>query len=187
MGRWEPDAAGRLRTAATDLYLERGFDQTTVADIADRAGLTARTFFRYFADKREVLFGGSQHLQDAMVGALAVAPPDASAMTAVAAALDAAGEMLTDREFSRRRSEVINANPELRERELIKLASIAAALADGLRKRGVSEREANLAGQTAVAIFHAGFQQWVTGDEDTDLASVLREELAHLGALTQQQ
>ena len=74
VGRWEPDAAGRLRAAAMDLYVERGYEQTTVADIADRAGVTARTFFRHFADKREVLFAGSAQLQEHMVAALTAAP-----------------------------------------------------------------------------------------------------------------
>jgi AcrR family transcriptional regulator len=184
MGRWEPDAAGRLRAAAMDLYLEQGFEKTTVAEIAERAGVTARTFFRYFADKREVLFGGSPQLQQLMVDALVNSPESATPMEAVAAALVASGEMLTDREFSRRRYDVISAHPDLRERELIKLASMAAALADGLRKRGVPDRDANLAGQTAVAVFHVAFERWATGSEDVGLADVMRDELAHLTTLT---
>ena len=122
-----------------ELYVENGFEQTTVADIAERAGLTARTFFRYFSDKREVLFGGSAVLQDNMVDALESAP-SASPMQAVAAALNAAAEMLgQDREFSRQRQAVVVANAELRERELIKMSALAAALADGLRHRGVAD------------------------------------------------
>src|ERR1700742_580470 len=102
MGRWEPGASSRLRTAALELYFERGFEQTTVAEIAERARLTGRTFFRYFADKREVLFAGSSDLQAAMVAALAGAPIGATPMAAVATALDAAAQMLGDRrEFSR--------------------------------------------------------------------------------------
>src|SRR4029079_1866739 len=94
MGRWEPGAADRLRRAALDLYVERGFDQTTVAEIAQRAGLTARTFFRYFADKREVLFAGSAALQEQLVQALESAPDAATPMQAVSAALDAAAALL---------------------------------------------------------------------------------------------
>src|SRR6202042_225379 len=97
MGRWEPNASGRLRQAAMELYVERGYEQTTVNDIAERAGLTARTFFRYFADKREVLFEGSRALQEQMVDALEGAPDSASPMGAVAAALDAAATMLGQR------------------------------------------------------------------------------------------
>src|SRR3954463_6534044 len=102
MGRWEPDAAGRLRGAAMELFVERGYDQTTVAEIADRAGLTARTFFRHFADKREVLFAGSGDLVDGLGHALAEAPDTATPMEVVAVALDAAAEFLGgDREHSR--------------------------------------------------------------------------------------
>src|SRR3954453_15490492 len=114
MGRWEPNASGRLREAAMALYVERGFEQTTVADIADRAGLTARTFFRYFTDKREVLFGGSVSLQDHLVAAMGNLPDSASPMQAVAAALDAAAAALGEhRDFSRQRQSVISANAEL--------------------------------------------------------------------------
>src|ERR1700710_2303617 len=117
MGRWEPDASGRLREAAMELYLERGYEQTTVADIADRAGLTARTFFRYFADKREVLFEGSVLLKDGMVKSLEDAPASASPMGAVSAALDAAAFMLgKNREFPSQRQVIISAHSELLER-----------------------------------------------------------------------
>src|SRR6478752_5958714 len=108
MARWEPDARGRLRAAAMDLYTERGFEQTTVADIAERAGLTSRTFFRYFADKREVLFAGSQELEREMLEAL---PEGAEPMEAVAAALDAAGRRLGGhRDHSRARQTVIESS-----------------------------------------------------------------------------
>src|SRR3954447_24119140 len=90
MGRWEPGAAGRLREAALELYVAHGYEQTTVAEIAERAGVTARTFFRHFADKREVLFAGSEALQEGMAAAVATAPADAGPLEAVAAALDSA-------------------------------------------------------------------------------------------------
>ena len=91
MGRWEPNARGRLEQAAMELFIERGFEQTTVAEIAERAGLTERTFFRHFADKREVLFWGQGALQDLLVSAVAGAPDSAAPIDAVAAALEAAG------------------------------------------------------------------------------------------------
>src|SRR5215471_10538140 len=97
MGRWEPNARGRLEQAALELYVERGFEQTTVAAIARRAGLTERTFFRHFADKREVLFGGARSLQELMVGAVASTPATASPMEAIAAALEAAGSIFQER------------------------------------------------------------------------------------------
>jgi AcrR family transcriptional regulator len=185
MGRWEPDASGRLRLAAMELYVERGFDQTTVAEIADRAGLTARTFFRYFADKREVLFGGSEALQDAMVEALDRAPADATPMQAVTAALDASAEMLGSRhDFSRQRHAVIAAHAELRERELIKMASLATALSEGLRRRGVIEPDASLAAEAGIAVMRVAFARWVTDPVDRDLAQVIHESLGHLSTVT---
>ena len=131
MGRWEPDARGRLEQAALELYGERGFEQTTVAEIAERAGLTERTFFRHFADKREVLFAGADALQELLVDTVADAPASAAPIDAAAAGLEAAGALLQERrELARQRQAIIAANAELQERELIKLASLAAALAD---------------------------------------------------------
>src|SRR5579871_2964583 len=127
MARWEPDSRGRLRRAALELYGERGFEQTTVAEIAARAGLTERTFFRQFADKREVLFAGSEALEQRLVEAVAEAPDPLSPIAAVARGLEAVGAALPARELARARQEVIAANAELRERELAKLASLAAA------------------------------------------------------------
>ena len=184
MGRWEPNASGRLREAALELYLERGFDQTTVADIAARAGLTARTFFRYFADKREVLFAGSMSLQDQLLAAVADAPSSASAMDAVAAGLDAVAEMLPERDYAQRRRAVITANPELQERELIKMATLSAALAGGLRCRGIPDPSASLAAEAGIAVFRVAFDRWVTGEDERDLAAVMRTSLDDLKALT---
>ncbi|GAA0912458.1 TetR family transcriptional regulator [Virgisporangium aurantiacum] len=170
MGRWEPDAGGRLREAALDLYVERGYEQTTVAEIAQRAGLTARTFFRHFADKREVLFANSSALTERLVGALAAAPLTASPMEAVAAALDAAAEILgQNHAFSSRRQGVIEANAELRERELIKLATLADALAD-----------ASLAAQAGIVVMRVAFERWVAGPGDGDLAAAMRRSLERL-------
>jgi AcrR family transcriptional regulator len=136
MTRWEPDARGRLAQAALELYGERGFEQTTVAEIAKRAGLTERTFFRHFADKREVLFVGADDLQELLARTVADAPDSAAPIDAVAAGLLAAAALLQERQaFSRQRQALIAANPELQERELIKLATLASALADTLRRR----------------------------------------------------
>src|ERR671937_1899466 len=135
MARWEPDARGRLEQAALALYAEHGFENTTVAEIAERAGLTERTFFRHFADKREVLFGGAGTLQERLVTPVADAPDSVAPIAAVAAGLDAAAALLQERrEFARRRQAIIAASAELRERKLIELASLAAALADTVRR-----------------------------------------------------
>ncbi|AKS34197.1 TetR family transcriptional regulator [Mycolicibacterium goodii] len=184
MSRWEPDARGRLERAALELYAERGFEQTTVAEIAERAGLTERTFFRYFADKREVLFGGEHVLQDLFVDAVAAAPADAGALEAVAAGLEAVGEMFVGRHpVARRRQAVVGANTALQERELIKLAALAAAVAAALRDRGVPQPAADLAGETGIAVFKVAFERWIGEDRETDLRMVLREVLDDLRAL----
>jgi AcrR family transcriptional regulator len=182
MARWQPNAAGRLRQAALELFEERGFEHTTVAEIAARAGLTERTFFRHFADKREVLFRGSEGLRDTLVAAVDHAPAAASALQAVTAALDAAGAAF-DPEFARRRRDIILATPELQERELIKLASLTDALADALRRRGVRDPAARLAGETGMAVFRITFDRWVTDPAQRPWAEHLHGALAELDEL----
>jgi AcrR family transcriptional regulator len=185
MGRWEPDARGRLEQAALALYGERGFEQTTVAEIAKRAGLTERTFFRHYADKREVLFAGAGSLQDLLVSTLASTPDSAAPIDAVAAALEAAGALLQERrEYARQRQAVIAANAELRERELIKLATLAAALAGALRGRGVPEPAASLAAEAGIAVFRIAFERWISQPSRPDLPQLIRESLDELRAVT---
>lgn len=180
MGRWEPNARGRLAEAALELYSERGFEQTTVAEIAKRAGLTERTYFRHYADKREVLFGGSE-LQDLLVGAVAGVPEPTPPFDALAVGLDAVSEMFDDRrEYARKRQAVIRANAELQERELIKLASLSAALAGTLRGRGVPEPAASLTAEAGMAVFKVGFERWIAVSEDRAMAPVMRELLDEL-------
>jgi AcrR family transcriptional regulator len=185
MGRWEPDAPGRFRAAAMELFGEVGYEQTTVAAIAERAGLTPRTFFRLFADKREVLFNGSEQLQQRMLAALASAPAKATPLAAIAAALKAPTEFFTEerRPFSRLRNTVIAANGELLERELIKLARLAAALAEGLRTRGVAEPDASLAAEAGIAVFRVAFAQWVDESERRGYLEIVGEALARLRTL----
>jgi AcrR family transcriptional regulator len=167
------------------LYAERGFEDTTVAEIAERAGLTERTFFRHFADKREVLFGGSVHLQELLVGAVAGAPLSATPLEAVALSIEAAGTLLQERrDFARQRQRIIAANAELQERELIKLATLAAALADALRQRGVPDPAASLTAEAGIAVFKVAFTRWVAEAAKRDLPSVIRESLHELRAVT---
>jgi AcrR family transcriptional regulator len=185
MVRWEPDSRGRLEQAALALYGERGFDNTTVADIAGRAGLTERTFFRYFADKREVLFSGSSALQEILVSAAASTPEFAAPIDAVAAGLQAVGAMLQERrDYAQQRQAVIAANAELRERELVKLASLASALADALRQRGVTGPAASLTAEAGIAVFKVAFERWVDETNQRDLPLLIRESLDELKAVT---
>jgi AcrR family transcriptional regulator len=182
MARWEPDALGRLAVAALELFSERGYDETTVAEIAERAGLTKRTFFRYFADKREVLFAdGGGEFQRVIVEAVGAAPPSASPLEAVAAGLEATGAFFEGRrEFAITRHKVIAANPELQERERMKLASLAEGIAAALRERGVSEPAATLAAEAGASVFHVAFARWVSPDGGGDLVELIRESLSEL-------
>lgn len=182
MSRWKPDAAGRLQQAAFELYAERGYEETTVAEIAERAGLTERTFFRHFTDKREVLFAGSDELQQLMVDAVDAAPPSATPMEAITVGLAAAGAIFDEprRPYSLQRQAVIDANPELQEREAVKLASLAAALADALRQRGIQDPAAGLTAEAGVAVFRVAFGHWIRHDSDRDFAWFVRDGIAEL-------
>ena len=185
MARWEPDSRGRLLEAALELFAEHGYDNTTVAEIAERAGLTERTFFRHFADKREVLFAGGAVLEETLVEAVAAAPELLAPIDLAAAGLEAAGAMFPERsEFSKQRQMIINANGELRERELAKLASLAAALAQALRARGVEEATATLTAGVAMAVFSAAFAQWIAEAGDRSYPEVFRESMAEMKSLT---
>ena len=185
MTRWEPDSRGRLAQAALELFGERGFDNTTVAEIAERAGLTERTFFRHFADKREVLFSGSAALQELLVDSVTNAPERVRPIDAVATALEAAGALLQERaEFARQRQHVIAANAELQERELIKLAALASAIADALRRRGVGDPAASLTAEAGIAVFKIAFERWQDETNRRDLRQIMRESLEELKAVT---
>jgi AcrR family transcriptional regulator len=171
--------------AAFELYGERGFDQTTVAEIAERAGLTERTFFRHFADKREVLFAGSDALSDLLVSTVAEAADRLTPIEAAAAGVEAAGAFLQEgREFSKQRQAIIVASSELQERELIKLASLASALADALRARGVEDPAASLAAEAGITVFKVAFARWVGEDDQPDLPRLIRESLDELRVVT---
>ena len=185
MPRWQPDARARLQQAALTLYGERGFDNTTVAEIAEHAGLTKRTFFRYFADKREVLFWGSEALEELFVTEVGAAPESAAPLDAVAAALDAAAAMFEQRrKFAARRQQIIAANPELQERELIKLQSLAGAVAQALRRRGVGDPAAILTAEAGITVFRVAFERWIDQANQQLLQRLIRESLKQLRAVT---
>ncbi|MHB1510952.1 MAG: TetR/AcrR family transcriptional regulator [Acidimicrobiales bacterium] len=185
MGRWEPDSRGRLQEAALALFAERGFDQTTAAEIAARAGLTERTFFRHFADKREVLFAGSELLGERIVVGVAEAPEGHTPLEAVARGLDTAAVLFSEarRDLSAQRYAVIAANPELRERELAKLADYAATVAATLRQRGVGEMQATLAAEAGMTVLRVAIECWASSVDDRDLGSIVRDAMAELRAV----
>ncbi|RJK95953.1 TetR/AcrR family transcriptional regulator [Vallicoccus soli] len=186
MGRWEPGAPQRLQRAALELFTEQGFDATTVAGIAERAGVTERTFFRHYADKREVLFAGEDEFREPFLRAVTEGPAGAPALDLVRGALAAACaafEAGRSRDHARARQRVVDAHPPLRERELLKLAGLAAAVGDALVARGVPPLRARLGGELAVSVFAAAFALWTAPGEERDLVRLQAEAMAEVLAL----
>lgn len=185
MSRWEPDARARMMRAAMDLFAERGFDDTTTGDIAQRAGVTERTFFRHFADKREALFDGSKTMDKIVAEAILAAPPSTAPLDAAITGVIAGGELLTGRrDHAVHRSRIIDSHPSLRERELLKLAGLTEAAVAALRERGVAEPVAVLAAHTAVTMFQLAFTRWVAEDDPPDLGTCVTAAVARLRELT---
>jgi AcrR family transcriptional regulator len=184
MPRWEPDARLRLVEAALQLFSEQGYDRTTVAEIADRAGLTRSTFFRYFPDKREVLAAGQETLSRLLVDGISSAPADATPLAAVAAGLERAAGAMTpvNRELAPRLKAVIATSTELQERDALKQVGLAAAMAGALRARGVPDRAAALAAELGVLAFKEAFAEWVAAKGDRSLGEMVRVALDDLRA-----
>jgi len=184
MARWRPGARERLQAAALERFAEQGFDGTTVAEIAASAGLTERTFFRYFSDKREVLFFGQDTFERMFLEGVDNAD-DGDPMSIVAAALESATAFFPDerRPWSRARQAVIDADPSLQERELLKLSSLAAAMTRALQRRGVDITAAALTAETGVAVFRVAFGAWIAEGEERPLAELQRAVLAELRSL----
>ncbi|MEW2569385.1 helix-turn-helix domain-containing protein [Streptomyces sp. NPDC047070] len=170
MGRWEPGARERLVMAAVDLFIEQGYDATTVAQIAERAGVTKSTFFRHFPDKRELLVAGQETLSRLLTEGIAEAPGTASPLEAVAAGLERASGAMgpMNRELAPRLKAAVAASTELQERDVLKSVSLAAAMATALTARGVPGPTAALAGELGMLAFKRGFAAWSEGDRDVE-------------------
>ena len=182
MPRWDAQAEQRLRTAAIELFLDLGYENVTVAQIAERAGLTRRTFSRYFADKRDVLFAGSDQLPELLAEALRRVDPEVAPFEAVVTALGDVGATLGAQIASHavQRREVIARSPELQERGRTKFAAVARALSIELVGRGTEPATAALLADVGVALFQAGFNRWVDDPDGSDLAACLRQAGAEL-------
>jgi len=170
MGRWEPGARERLVVAAVDLFNEQGYDATTVAQIAERAGVTKSTFFRHFTDKRELLVAGQETLSRLLTEGIAEAPGDASPLEAVAAGLGRASTAMgqVSREFAPRLKAAVAASAELQERDALKSVGLAAAMTTALAARGVPGPTAALAAELGVLAFKRGYAEWSEGDRDPE-------------------
>jgi AcrR family transcriptional regulator len=167
-----------------DLFAERGYGKTTVGDIAARAGLTERTFFNYFTDKREVLFAGSEHFVKRVVDAVRAAPRSSAALDVVLSAYEGTNDFFEERRaFARRRYALIAAHPELQERELIKMMSLAASITETLEQRGTSSAAARLATEAGLAIVRVAFDQWGKDPKDRSLTFHLRAARRQLEAV----
>lgn len=185
MPRWKPDGRERLVVAALGLFAEQGYDETTVAQIAERAGLTRSTFFRHFADKREILTAGQKVLSRLLAEGIDTAPADATPMAAVAAGLErASGEMTSfNRELGPLLHAAIEANEELQNRAALKSIGMAAAMAEALARRGVAEAAAQVAAEIGVLAFKLGYARWADPARDEDpgeLAPYTRAAFAEL-------
>lgn len=186
MSRWEPNARARLERAALDLFAERGYDAATVAEIAERAGLTKRTFFRYFTDKREVLFGGQEMLSRALTEGVTAAPGSATPLDAVGSALEAVAPLfdLNRLDIVRQRQSVIAANVELQERELLKGATLARAMADGFRARDLPEPVVHVAAELGLLALRRTFARWAAAENERKFTDLAQEVLAELKSAT---
>ncbi|MEW1655496.1 MULTISPECIES: helix-turn-helix domain-containing protein [unclassified Streptomyces] len=168
MGRWEPGARERLVVAACDLFNEQGYDATTVAQIAERAGVTKSTFFRHFPDKRELLVAGQETLSRLLTEGIAESPGRATPLEAVAAGLERASSAMgpMNRELAPRVKAAVAASAELQERDALKTISLAAAMTAALVARGLPDPTAALASELGILAFKRGFAQWSEGDRD---------------------
>jgi AcrR family transcriptional regulator len=185
VARWEPDALGRLVVAALELFAERGYDQTTVADVAERAGVTERTFYRYFTDKREVLFGAGQVWEDQIIAAIEDADTSLAPLDVVVAGLVAGASLFDERRaLALRRAAVLAATPSLQERELLKMTRLAEAIALAIGKRGVADFDAQLVAETGVAAFRVAFSRWIAdASGDLSLGAHIAEAICALRVL----
>lgn len=186
MARWEPGAAERLQKAALELFATQGFEETTAAQIAQRAGLTQRTFFRHFGDKRDVLFHGQDVFVKAFLGGVDAAPPDTPPMGLIASALASGSSLFTNerRPFSLMRQAVIDNNPALQERERHKLAGLAVEVANAIRARGITDPAATLASESGVTVFSVAFTAWIRESGQRSLTAIAAGVLKELLALT---
>jgi AcrR family transcriptional regulator len=183
MPRWGPCAEDRLRGAALELFLEHGFENVTVAQITERAGLTRRSFSRYFSDKRDVLFAGSERLPGVLARSVRHADSTFSSFEALLTALVDVADVLGDQApLAAQRRAIVRASPELRERGRTKFAAVTDAVADALRDRGAAESEATLLAQVGVAIFRTAFERWTDQPDEIGLPARIREVAVQLTA-----
>lgn len=184
MPRWEQGAEDRLREAALELFLEHGYENVTVAQITERASLTRRTFSRYFADKRDVLFAGSDQLPTALANAVSNADAALTPFEALLTALEQVGDVVAARAapHAAQRQAIVDGSTELQERGHTKFAAVADALDAALRQRGATPSTASLLASVGVAVFRTAFARWAAAPDAAAYSTLVREtadELTH--------
>jgi AcrR family transcriptional regulator len=186
MSRWQPGARNRLERAALELFAGQGFAETTVPQITARAGLTTRTFFRHFADKREVLFAVEEELPPLVARLMAEAPASMSPMMVIDWGLTTVAETRFEGAlgYLRARRAIIETEDSLRERELRKNAVLAEAVRQGFVGRGLDELAAELAAHIAVTVFSVSVNRWLDQDGGDSLAQIMHDTLRALRAVT---
>jgi AcrR family transcriptional regulator len=183
MPRWEPDTLSRLRAAAIELFTEHGYEHVTAEAIAARAGVTRRTFFRYFSDKREVLFAGSERLPPAIAEAVREVEAGRPPMDAIRLGLLAiAGELSDGLDHTAARRAIIEANADLQERERTKQAAVTDALAAALESRGEPPHTAHLYAGVGSVILQSAFDQWVSTPRTRSLSTCIQSQWDHVAA-----
>ncbi|HEY0935303.1 MAG TPA: helix-turn-helix domain-containing protein [Trebonia sp.] len=184
MSRWQPDARERLERAAVELFAAQGFAATTVPEITARAGLTTRTFFRHFTDKREVLFGGEE-VPAFAARLIADAPAALDPVTLITGGLRTVAEtrFTAPRDEYRQRRAIIRSDEGLRERELSKRAALARAVRDGFASRGTDARTAALLAESTVTVMYVAFDEWLDSDDDRTLFGIMLDALGSLRAV----
>ena len=184
MGRWEPGAEQRLQGAALALFRERGYDHVTVAEIAERAGLTRRTFFNYFADKREIFSSGAESFRASVAAHLEATDDDVAAFDAAVAALAHAGAGIADyRQHAAQVRAIVASAPELQERELSKMARVTTVICEQLQRRGTDSRSATIAAKLAVAAFSIAWDDCIT-DQQQSFQELIQRAVDDLRAVT---
>lgn len=180
MARWEPDASGRLLGAAIDLFTERGYDATTAAQIAERAGLTKTTLFRHFADKPEIVFQGQQLFMSLAVDGVAGAPGESAPFHILSAGVFAlcTAHGADQRTIGRRLDPILSSSPELQERAVFKRFAITDALYHALAARMGNPRQAAVLADVGMRAYYDGFAAWIASTDEVSLSDVVRGELA---------
>ena len=167
-----------------ELFDEQGFQNTSAVQIAKRARVTTRTFFRYFPDKQAILFVDAERLGAELVQGILDATDVAQPLQTVMRALAGFDWLsLGSRESQRQRDAMVASNPDLLERELIKQQQLADAFSSALHQRGVEPPIGELAARVGIQVFRTAYRQWLAADNDADLTMTIDTAMSILATI----